>query len=286
MHLDFIPTASARALALPEIVTSIMYHMDMRTLITSQRVCRTWANLIQTSRSLQESLFFIPVHASNDASKPRIYNSLLAETFPSFFPSDVDNDAIRRTTLSTLPFIKRSQTLKAHLRPEASWRRMFTAQPPVHIIGRYTCSSRIMGQTWHQQKVAPQKEGLRIGTLFDLTIQIRRHEWNNYELWISLGEEAPVNAPTKMKQPSIDVDVDRIDLDSEIMLSETDLVLLTGGHEDCTDSVGPEDPDWVKSEDEIIWEKICNCYEELGVRMADLSMEEFNGGWAALNQDV
>jgi hypothetical protein len=257
--------------------------MDMRTLITAQRVCRTWANLIQASNSLQQALFFLPDHISKDLSKPRVYNPLLAETFPSFFPSPVNNDSIQQTTLTTLPFIENHKTLKTHLRPEASWRRMLTTQPPMHTIGRFIYGSGMMGQTWHQQKAAPQKDGLRMGTLFEMIVQLDRYEWNNCNIWISLGGDVPVNAPAEMKKPSIYLDFDRINSDWETMLRETDLVLFTGGHMDCTDPEGPGDPEWVKSEDEIVWEEICACYEELGVDLADLSMEKYNEGWAGWN---
>lgn len=39
----------------PEIVTSILHEMDMRTLIAAQRVCRMWATLIHESLSLQHA---------------------------------------------------------------------------------------------------------------------------------------------------------------------------------------------------------------------------------------
>jgi hypothetical protein len=226
--------------------------MDMRTLITTQRVCRAWSNLIQTSHSLQKALFLVPDHTSKDPSNPRIYNPLLAETFPSFFPSTIDNDSIPKTTLTTLPFTSNHKTLKTHLRPEASWRHMLTTQPPLHTIGRFIMGSGMMGQTWHQQKALPQKNGLRMGTLFEMIIQLDRYMWNICEIWISLGGAVPVNAPAEMKKPSIYLDVDRINSDWEGMLRETDLVLVTGGHVDCTDPEGPEDPEWVKSEDELV----------------------------------
>lgn len=105
-----------------------------------------------------------------------------------------------------------------------------------------------------------------MGTLFEMTIHLRRYEWNNCEIWISPGEEAPVNAPAEMKKPSIYLDV-----------------LLTVGHTDCTELEGPEDPDWVNSEDKIVWEEIRACYKELGVSLVDLPMEEYNEGWASWN---
>lgn len=39
------------------------------------------------------------------------------------------------------------------------------------------------------------------------------------------------------------------------MLGETDLVLVTSPHSSCID-IGPDDPDWRKSPDEIVWEEI------------------------------
>jgi hypothetical protein len=280
MHLLVKQPASTRALLLPEIVTLIMHQMDMRTLLITQRVCRAWKNVIQSSHSLQKALFLLPDHTSKDPTKPRLYNPLLAESFPSFFPPTLDNDSIEQLTLTTLPFIKTRETLKTYLRPEASWRRMLTTQPPVHTIGRFICGSGMLGLNWHQQKAKPLKDGLRMGTLFEMIIKLDRYEWNNSEIRISLGGEVPVNAPAETRKPSIYLAVERLNADWGRMLRETDLVLVSGGHVDCTDPEGPEDPSWVKSEDEVVWEEICDCYGELGISLADLPMEKYNKGWS------
>ena len=49
--------AQSRALAISEIVTSILHHMDTRTLLAAQRISRTWNDLIRNTQSLQEALF-------------------------------------------------------------------------------------------------------------------------------------------------------------------------------------------------------------------------------------
>lgn len=50
-----------RVLATPELLECVLLHLDMRTLLVSaQRACRTWRELITTSPALQEALFFKP----------------------------------------------------------------------------------------------------------------------------------------------------------------------------------------------------------------------------------
>lgn len=50
-----------RVLATPELLECVLLHLDMRTLLVSaQRACRVWHELIATSPALQEALFFKP----------------------------------------------------------------------------------------------------------------------------------------------------------------------------------------------------------------------------------
>lgn len=269
--------ASTRALALPEIITSIMHQMDMRTLITAQRVCQTWNNLIKSSRSLQQALFFL-ADDTTDPTKPRIYNNLLAEIFPSFFPR-ITSDSPDQTTLTSITFVSNRETLKKHLHPEASWRHMLTTNPPIHTVGHFSYATGMMGLTWTQRKATPQNDGLRMGTLFEMLVRLDRYEWNNSSIRIGFGGETPVNALAELFRTDTSLNADRINKDWRRMLHEMDLVLVSGGHTDCTDPEDVDDPEWVKSGDEVVWEGIVACYEELGVKMFGLSMETYNEGW-------
>ncbi|QKX56175.1 uncharacterized protein TRUGW13939_03275 [Talaromyces rugulosus] len=295
--------AQTRALAIPEIVTSILHEMDMRTLIAAQRVCRMWADLIHESRSLQQALFFLPVDGNMtvDTTKtttwPRVYNPLLAETFPSFFPSPrivgtttrsrndgttLKGNPIEYTNLTSLAFAKDPTKQKMYFRPEASWRRMLTTQPPIYTIGSFSSASGMLGMSWTQEKAAHQEGGLRMATLFETMVNLGRFMWNGSLISISFGggggDSPPVNAHSQFISLSTSMDSDRVNADWAKMLFETDLVIVTSEGGSCTDPDGPEDPNWVKSPDEIVWEGICECYEELGLTLYDLPMDVYNKG--------
>jgi hypothetical protein len=273
--------------------------MDMRTLMAAQRVCRMWADLIHESRSLQQALFFLPVDSNitDDTTKPtwpRVYNPLLAEAFPSFFPSPriatissrndrtSKGDSIEYTHLTSLVFAKDLTKQKTYFRPEASWRRMLTTQPPIYTIGSFSSGSGMIGMFWTQEKAARQEYGLRMATLFETMVNFGRFTWNDSSISISFGggggESPPVNAHSQFINPSTSLDSDRVNVDWAKMLVETDLVIVTSTAGSCTDPDGPDDPDWVKSPDEIVWEGICECYEELGLTLSELNMEVYNKG--------
>lgn len=289
--------AQTQALAIPGIVTSILHEMDMRTLIAAQRVCRMWADLIHESRSLQQALFLLPVDSNitDDTTKttrPRVYNPLLAEAFPSFFPASSNDrtlrgNSIKYASLTSLAFAKDSIKQKTYLRPEASWRRMLTTQPPIHTIGAFSSGSGMIGLCWTQVKAARQEDGLRMATLFETMVDFGRYMWNNSSISIGFGggggESPPVNAHSQFITPSTSLDSDTVNADWVKMLAETDLVIVTSTGGSCIDPDGPDDPDWVKSPSEIVWEGICECYEELGLTISGLSMEVYNEGMEGWN---
>jgi hypothetical protein len=109
--------------------------MDMRTLLTStQRVCRTWLNLISKSPSIQKALFFTPIKESEWGMDETTPNPLLAQTFPSFFPAKgrLKN---YRFNFSDLAMTKDASTMARFVRDDASWRKMLVQQPPISDIG-------------------------------------------------------------------------------------------------------------------------------------------------------
>lgn len=42
-----------------------LLYIDMRTILLSQRVCRSWHNVIKRSKAIQQALFFIPIKMTN-----------------------------------------------------------------------------------------------------------------------------------------------------------------------------------------------------------------------------
>lgn len=282
MQLHTNGPAQTQALTLPEIVTSILHAMDMRTLIAAQRVCRMWAHLIHESRSLQQALFLLPAHNA-DHSRPRVYNPLMAEVFPSFFPqpgnifNEPSDDSIEKANLTSVAFVKDPTKREMYLRPEASWRRMLTTQPPIHTIGEFSYSTSPFGMDWKGKRASRQEDGLRMTTLFEMMVDFG-HLWNGSGISIGFGGESPMNARSKFLRSSEYVDSDRINADWAKLLAETDLVFTVAWHVTCT-SPDPDDSDWEKSDDEIAWEGITEWYEQSKMTLSDLPMEcWYDGG--------
>jgi hypothetical protein len=168
----------SKVLTTPELLETILLHLDTRTLLVSaQRVCQTWKVLIQTSPTIQQALFFRPT-ASNPNSKKAnlhghaksicnsllssplkkdtiseqgsmngdkfpcsqpIYNPLLVQAFPPFFPlvyeGDLTEEEKRQKSLFSfkrLDMLSSQEKKTAYMRKEASWRKMLLCQPPVY----------------------------------------------------------------------------------------------------------------------------------------------------------
>ncbi|PLB46530.1 hypothetical protein P170DRAFT_511278 [Aspergillus steynii IBT 23096] len=175
-----------KVLITPELLEIILLHLDTRTLLVSaQRVCRTWTALIQTSPAIQQALFFqqtarnpnlerdkwntesiwhslLPsrlqengkidqgsINGYESPHPPRIYNPLLVQAFPPFFPPIHDNEEKATETetqtehegrekeneisfsFKPLDMLSSPQKKTAYMRKEASWRKMLLCQPPV-----------------------------------------------------------------------------------------------------------------------------------------------------------
>ncbi|KAI1833266.1 hypothetical protein CBS147355_8799 [Penicillium roqueforti] len=276
--------AQTRALAMPEIVISILHQMDMRTLIAAQRVCHTWADPIRTSRSLQKALFFIPA-SENSGTDTRVYNPLLAQAFKSAFPSkDLQNSSnvgarIEDIKLAEFDLAKSPAKMEIYLRPEASWRRMLTQQPPVFTVGRFRKGIGQMGLSWYQQKAARQDEGLRMGTLFELLVQLKCYEWHSGFIAICLGGAEPLNTPLNIEGPAQRLFTNEINNDWRVMTANFDLVLMTSSMSTCMDP-DSDGSDYTKSIGEAVWEKICETYCKLGLTVTELKMEDYNEGSA------
>ena len=198
--------------------------MDMRTLLTTQRVCRTWAHLIRTSTSLQKAFFFLPEHPSTP-NQPRVYNPLLAETFSSFFPTHVLVDTLHNLeTLNLLfwPVTKTSNALTKFLRPEASWRRMLTSQHPIYRLTQFGKGTGMMCLGWVLRK-GETEAGLCMGALFETAMQLHRRYWKSGWIW--------VNAPSQLEGTGgfRPLGIGSMSSHWRMILGETDLVLARYG---------------------------------------------------------
>lgn len=68
-----------KALSIYEILERVLINTDRRTLLLSQRVCRTWNAHINKSHNLQEALFFKPVRYELPYGSRRIRNPFIKE---------------------------------------------------------------------------------------------------------------------------------------------------------------------------------------------------------------
>ncbi|KAJ5937332.1 hypothetical protein N7454_004632 [Penicillium verhagenii] len=169
--------AQIRALAIPEIVTSILHELDMRTLLGAQRINSVWRHLICNSKSLQETLFLRPIrHEARDNT--RVKNPLLAESFPSLFPTHIlGHGNGQNIKLTDLPWEKDPVSREIFLRPEASWRRMLTHQPPIYKVGGYEYSCTPFSWGWSQEMADFSDDGLRTSSLFEYVVDRSPNMW-------------------------------------------------------------------------------------------------------------
>ncbi|CAG7964072.1 unnamed protein product [Penicillium nalgiovense] len=171
----------------PEILEMILAGTDMRTLLTSaQRVCRNWASLIRNSRSIQKTLFFIPIKDSEWGIGQKIPNPLLTETFASFFPTKNRPDSYQ-FDFSDLVMTRDASTLAQFIRADASWRKMLVQQPPISKIGLFHISHEIGGDSAESASILADKimqgsgyDGFRMERLVELLLFSCRVEFSPF----------------------------------------------------------------------------------------------------------
>ncbi|KAI3343274.1 F-box domain-containing protein [Ustulina deusta] len=158
-----------RVLLIPELLESILLHLDLGTLLVSAlRVNKTWNVMINTSISIQRALYFQPVPTLQQpgvACQP-IVNPLLKKHFGNcFFDTGRLHGYLRRANAfytmpcagtlwddgddPTPPFPRGPEVADMKLqkiheveaacrkftRKEATWRKMLVSQPPPPCLG-------------------------------------------------------------------------------------------------------------------------------------------------------
>lgn len=283
--------AQPRALAIPEIVTSILHQMDTRTLLAAQRISRTWKDLICNTQSLQEALFLRPSSNGHDLTT-RVDNPLLAEAFPSLFRSpDRDNAQGQYISLTDLAWEKDSTTRAMFIRPEASWRRMLTHQPPLYRVGAFQSSCTPFGWGWSQEKAGIPEDGLRMAPLFEYLIDRDPDDWAyGMSIEIFFPSSSPIGLLALEKYKNWR-EAYGADWAWREMMRQFDLVLQIEGSTTCTSEMDYEEEQEDREKeakekgvelpdtDVVVSKRIYECYRELGVKMEGLRMEEYNKGW-------
>ncbi|KAJ5132933.1 hypothetical protein N7448_007091 [Penicillium atrosanguineum] len=237
--------SETKALRMPEIITCILNQADICTLMTAQLVCHMWKDLIDETPSLQQALFFLPSSIPSNCAE-RTLNPLLAETFHSFFPRKMpqaDPAEVLVIDLQALDLVKESKK-EAYFRPEASWRRMLTHQPPMRNIGYFEDATTSFGWGWGESRTFVEN-GLRMGPLLD----------------------TPGPNRSTLEGPKV----------AYGEMVEFELVIHAGSGSTCVDP-DEDDEEYYKTENEIAWEEIRKEYERAGMVISGLKMEKYKEG--------
>ncbi|KAK8133639.1 hypothetical protein PG984_005651 [Apiospora sp. TS-2023a] len=152
-----VSESRTRVFATTELLEGILMHLDPIILLTlAPPVQRRWRDVIRDSTALQQRLFLRgTLDRSTDGGREP--NPLLKNRFPFFFygpfwkfhastsefscAQDDEGECHARWITSKdfsrlLPWAgSKYQRRDAFLRPEASWRKMLVAQPPIRLVG-------------------------------------------------------------------------------------------------------------------------------------------------------
>lgn len=125
-----------------EILELILLQTNTRNLLTAQRVCRLWRDVIQANRRLQEALFFRPSQPLAPGRKS-VKNALVAErVWPYFLRTYLYPQNAHTKAMAHSDRRDHRRGDAAFLRPEASWRQMLLAQPPTNTFALVMCETR------------------------------------------------------------------------------------------------------------------------------------------------
>ncbi|KAJ7213354.1 hypothetical protein C8J57DRAFT_1602071 [Mycena rebaudengoi] len=154
-------TAQDEVISTAELLELILAHLPLKTLLaTVPLVSKTWQSAT-LSPTLLRALFFQP----DPLSQP-IQNPLLVDLFPPFFLAD--QQVRKASAIAAMPWANAPAAFK---RPEASWRRMLTSQPPAQtIVIVWTIQGRPMIGTEQRRAVLNWNALLRMGCLYDVTV--------------------------------------------------------------------------------------------------------------------
>ncbi|KAK8431606.1 hypothetical protein IWX49DRAFT_576863 [Phyllosticta citricarpa] len=165
----------------PDLLERILLSCPVATILHSQRVSRVWKIIISSSCPLQQALFFRPEPRQSNSFESTRWktNPLLKAAFPAWFVE------IRHRYY--MPGIKAfdetdwaDEQIQALTRAEASWRKMLPTQPAISVLEIKNFSH---GKTMDglSNDVVYLDEGLRMGTLYDLTEgHIARHRVSSF----------------------------------------------------------------------------------------------------------
>ncbi|KAJ5898840.1 hypothetical protein N7495_003584 [Penicillium taxi] len=276
-------SAMNKVLDTPEVLEMILGRLDMRTLLVSaQRVCRNWMNLIRASPSLQMVLFFTSINGS-EWGKEKIPNPLLAWAFPSIFPGD-DN-----FSFANLIMTKDDSSMARFIRKDASWRKMLVQQPPISEVGLFHIQHTMGGDYDASSNISPnlpsdiyriQADGsgyIRMERLFEILLLsklVSVHFTKFSRARVYWSTEEPI---------SFMESVDDTNREFHRMLNKFSLVVYTHDVTQCSGGWGPP------SQNEGIMKKIIAAYKEhcldVDMKSNEIGESSVGGELVRRNQD-
>lgn len=176
------PPQAPSAMLIPEVLVSILRRLPVKDLLLAQSVCSFWNDTIRQNPILQKSLFFLPESAQlSDHHTERTINPLLIGKFPTWFAVQPDKDFVSHQDEFEEGLWDSTKQRLALLRPNASWRRMLTCQPPLAIYEEVHLT-HAMGGNGVAVGALDIPGGVRMGLLYDRTEQAfhYRPAWQFY----------------------------------------------------------------------------------------------------------
>jgi hypothetical protein len=216
-----------RLIGIPELFEAVLLQLPVRDLLIVQRVSRTFKAVIDASPMIQEALFFRARPASSDG-RVIDFNPLLGEAFPCWFALHVKT-ARRAQEVSHLKEVEQdmpSDLIKARRRKEASWRRMFPAQPPPQTFEIIQISHGRGGNSYTFAKIPydkPCQGGVRMGALYDMAEEhVSRHRVSSF--WVDWYDQMQPRQPWISKKLQWEV------VDAALLSAKPNTVTLTQYH--------------------------------------------------------
>ncbi|EME84517.1 uncharacterized protein MYCFIDRAFT_195540 [Pseudocercospora fijiensis CIRAD86] len=167
-------TAAQRVFGIYELLERILLGADMKTVLLSQRVDKTFQNVINRSTSLQQKLFLKPCYSNVSSGNPLF--KIRPQT-PFLMPGTFEIDLIgSKFSLETIRFDSPALFSRAH--ENESWRRMLVVHPlsgSLCVLGR--CPSGDWGE--YGTVAYPSGREIKMQALWaELVMQQRTKDWS------------------------------------------------------------------------------------------------------------
>lgn len=168
-------STKSSALQTPELLEQVLLYLPMRDLLHSQRVCRYWKDVIDSSPVLQQALYFRPVPVGRKHGEvglnlqdqhSNIFNPLLQEVFIEWFNSSSYLNPKSRNNREYVAYIPMQRDdPEIFNRPEASWRRMLFQQSVPAAQETLICFRKRVGP--YPYSIISLRSDYTMGKLYD-----------------------------------------------------------------------------------------------------------------------